>query len=212
MREYGTYIFDLDNTIVDSSHGMEIAFKKAFAAFDMIYEPARYNEYISTPLSETFARYHTGDNSGYKEFVSIVVKTYDDHFHESFSLFCDAEDVIRFLHSRGKKMGIVSNSITRHINAILSHLGVRDMFGSIVGVDRCPSGKPDPCTVLLCLGELGSEKTVSLMTGDSENDVWAATRAGIDAVHIDRRGDGAVYGKAATIDDLRELLTPYRQS
>lgn len=212
MREYDTYLFDLDNTIVDSSHGMEIAFRKAFGAFDMHYDHAKYNEYISTPMSETFARYHVGDPSGYREFVSIIVDTYDRHYDESFSLFCDAEYTINFLHGRDKKLGIVSNSLTKHIRAILDNLGVGDMFGSIVGTDRCPSGKPDPCTILLCLDELGSGKENSVMTGDSENDAKAAFRAGIDAVHIDRRGDGAVYGSAETIADLREILTPFRRS
>ncbi|MDR3075334.1 MAG: hypothetical protein LBU30_04780 [Candidatus Methanoplasma sp.] len=46
-REF--YIFDLDNTLVDSRGGYEKAFRAAFGEFDMPYDPALYDEYIRTP-------------------------------------------------------------------------------------------------------------------------------------------------------------------
>lgn len=212
MKEYGTYVFDLDNTLVDSSHGMELALKTAFDQYGMKYDPAKYEEYITTPLDTTFSKFHPNQPGMFREFVSLVISVYDRYYNVSVDLFPDARICITELYGRGKKMGIVSNSLTQHIDSILTGLDVRHMFGSVVGADRCDRAKPDPDPVLLCLRELESNPRDAIMIGDGENDVKAGLRAGTDALFIDRKNKGIFFRKAETISDMKEILAPFRQS
>ena len=57
MKKFGSYIFDLDNTLLDSRKGYEEAYIAAFREYDIPYDPSMYNEYIRTPLSYTFSKY-----------------------------------------------------------------------------------------------------------------------------------------------------------
>lgn len=207
MREYEFYIFDLDNTIVNSRSGYEEAFIKAFKEFGIPYDPARYDEYISTPLSITFSNYHPNSPCMFRDFTSVFMNAYDQNHMNGVRLFPDAERCLTSLHKEGRIMGVVSNSYEAHIRGILSKLGVLDLFTSIVGYDCVSFPKPDPEPVLLCLSEMGASKDSSVMVGDSANDIIAAKNAGIEAVLIDRCGNRNIDVKAdLVISSLDEML------
>lgn len=212
MREYDAYLFDFDNTIADSSYGLQLALKTAFKEYGIPYDPDRYHVYITTPLEDTFRKYYPDSPCKFRDFYSIVITTYDKYHKDCVMLFPDAESAIRELYKRGKDLAVVSNSMTSHIRTILTNLNVINMFGSIVGADRCRMPKPDPAPVLLALDELSVEPRNAVMVGDGPNDALAGVRAGCDAVFIDRRHSGNVYDGAETICDMKELLTPFRLS
>ncbi len=211
MKEYGTYIFDLDNTIVDSSHGLEIALRAGFKEYGIPYDPSKYSDYITTPLREIWEMYRPDDSRNFDRFFEIVIENYDEHYREAVKLFPDAEECLTELHERGKKMGIVSNSLTPHITGIMERLGLEPFFGSFVGADRCPEGKPDPRPVILCLQELDSSPHDSLMIGDAVNDVTAGRKSGTDTAFLDRKGNRTACNATFTISDLREILSPFHR-
>ncbi|MDR3205921.1 MAG: HAD-IA family hydrolase [Candidatus Methanoplasma sp.] len=188
MKEYGAYLFDMDNTIVDSSKGYEKAFRAAFKEYGIPYDHSRYGEYIRTPLEKTFAKHHDAAPCKFRDFYSIFAATYDRTHMDSVALFPDAAECIAALARSGKSLGVVSNSNTRYIIDILSDLGIRDLFGSLVGLDRVPTPKPDPAPVLLCMRELGAEPSDAVMIGDSGADVAAGCSAGADTVLVVRDG------------------------
>jgi len=206
MRGYGYYLFDMDNTIVDSSMGFEIAYRTAFEEFGMDYDPSRYNEYIATPLDVLFAKYYPGCTCRYRDFASLVISTYDRHYTESVRLFPDAERCIRTLRERGGKIGIVSNSYDQHINGIMRFLGVDDCFDAIVGLETSPVEKPNPYPVRLCMSKLGAIPEDTIMIGDSKNDIFAGSGAGIETALISRCGDYPPCTPTYRISDLGEIL------
>ena len=211
VKEYRTYLFDLDNTVVDSRHGLEISLRAGFGEFGIPYDPARYDEYVATPLRETWDLHRPGDVCGFREFYAVVMGTYDRCYMDSVELFPDARECLEALAAAGKGLGIVSNSYAVHIEEILIRLDVRDVFGSLVGSDSCSHRKPDPQPVMLCLDELGAEPASAVMVGDSPNDVKAGRRAGTDTVFVDRGGWCPETGSDATVRDLRDLLVPFRR-
>jgi HAD superfamily hydrolase (TIGR01509 family) len=186
MKEYELYIFDLDNTLVDSRKGYEEAFKAGFGEFNIPYDPALYNEYVRTPLDYIFSKYYPNSPCKYRDFVSIVLTTYERSYLNDVSLFPDAERCLDRLSKKGKVLGVVSNSYTSQICAILSRLGVEGMFASFVGYERVEMPKPDPEPVLLCRSEMGAVPERSVMIGDSVNDILAGKGAGLFSVLIDR--------------------------
>lgn len=186
MKGYGFYIFDLDNTLLNSRPGHEEAFKTAFREFNIPYHPERYDEYISTPLSFTFSEYHPNSPCKYRDFLSIFTRAYNENYMKGVCLFPDAVRCLATLSKTDCKLGVVSNSYSSHIRDILSSLGVLSIFSSIVGCDNVMVPKPDPEPVLLCMREMGALTEGSVMIGDSRNDIIAAKSAGIDAILIDR--------------------------
>jgi phosphoglycolate phosphatase-like HAD superfamily hydrolase len=190
LKEYDFYIFDLDNTLVDSSKGYEKAYRAAFREFNMPYDPTKYHEYIRMPLEVLFSM-HCPDPSPckFRDFFSVVVTTYDKYHTESVDLFPDARSCLMTLALAGKRMGVVSNSDTSHIKNILSELGVSGIFGSLVGFNRVTIPKPDPEPVLLCIREMAAVKETTVMIGDSMADIIAGAGAGVDTVLITRRGE-----------------------
>ena len=189
MRRYGFYIFDMDNTLVDSRKGYEEAYIAAFEEFGMPYDPSLYNEYIRTPLSMTFSKYCPRSPDRYRDFVSAIAAVYEKTCLNGVRLFPDAERCLDRLSNEGCVFGIVSNSYMAQIEEILRRLRIDDMFASVVGRDRVAFAKPDPEPVLLCMSEMGAFPGDSMMTGDSVNDVLAGKRAGAYSALINRYGE-----------------------
>ncbi|MDR1955151.1 MAG: HAD family hydrolase [Candidatus Methanoplasma sp.] len=206
MKKCDFYIFDLDNTLVDSRRCYEKAFAVAFEEFDVPYDPALYNEYIRTPLRVTFSQYHPNSRDKYEEFVSMVVDAYEKDHLSSVRLFPDAERCLGRLSGAGCGLGIVSNSYMPQMRDILLRLGVYEKFASVVGQDRVVFPKPDPEPVLLCMSEMGASSHDTLMVGDSVNDILAGKGAGLFSVLINRYGEDIRCDECdARIGSLDEL-------
>ncbi len=195
MMRYGHYIFDFDNTLVDSRMGYEEAFIVAFKEYGIPYDPALYNEYVRTPLNLMFSKYYPDSGSRYREFASLITDTYKSTSLNGVGLFPDAERCIERLLEDGRSLGIVSNSYMEQITEIMERIGITDKFASVVGRDRVAFAKPDPEPVLLCLKEMGASRRDSVMVGDSINDVLAGKGAGLSTVLINR------YGEDISCDD-----------
>jgi haloacid dehalogenase superfamily, subfamily IA, variant 1 with third motif having Dx(3-4)D or Dx(3-4)E len=189
MKRYETYLFDFDNTLVDSSSGYKTALFGAFEEFDIPYNRNKYNEYVRTPLSIMFAQYYPDSPQEFKKFVSIIVSTYENVYLDSVDLFPDAKECLRVLTSEERTIGIVSNSYTAQIDGILSKLGIEDMFSSVFGKDKVALSKPNPEHVLSCMYDIGASPDRTVMIGDSEMDIVAGTSAGIETILVDRAGD-----------------------
>lgn len=189
MKRCEFYIFDLDNTILDSRKGYEEAFITAFEEFGIPYVPVLYNEYIRTPLSFTFSKHYPNSPERYREFVSLIGSVYEKTCLNGVRLFPDAERCLLRLSKEKCGLGIVSNSYMRQITEILEKLEVDEMFSSVVGRDRVSFAKPDPEPVLLCISEMGASSHNTMMVGDSSNDILAGKGAGLFSVLINRYGE-----------------------
>jgi HAD superfamily hydrolase (TIGR01509 family) len=206
MKRYDSYIFDLDNTLVDSRSGYEEAFIIAFREYGIPYDPTMYNEYIRTPLSLTFSKYYPNSPCRYRDFVSVIISTYEKTCLNGVKLFPDAERCLERLSSAGCGLGIVSNSYMPQITDILQKLGLDDLFSSVVGQDRVVFPKPDPEPVLLCISEMGALPESTVMVGDSVNDVRAGKGAGISSILINRYGEDVLCDECdMRISSLDEL-------
>jgi phosphoglycolate phosphatase-like HAD superfamily hydrolase len=208
VKEYDFYIFDLDNTLVDSSKGYEKAYRAAFREFGMSYDPAKYHEYIRMPLEVLFSMCcPNASPCKFRDFYSIVITTYDRYHTESVDLFPDARDCLMALALAGKNMGVVSNSNTSHVKNILSNLGVSGIFGSFVGFDRVSLPKPDPEPVLLCIREIDAIRETTVMIGDSMADIAAGSGSGVDTVLITRRGEPPLNCEPTyLVESLNEII------
>jgi phosphoglycolate phosphatase-like HAD superfamily hydrolase len=188
IPRYTDYIFDFDNTLADTSRGYRLAFSVSFREFGLPYDPAKYDEYIRTPLSQLFEKYCRGCTCRYRDFAAMVMSTYDRNYKDAAEMFPDAVACIKALAFRGARLGIVSNSYEQHIRTILREHGLEDCFVSIVGLERMALQKPNPYGFQLCVREMDAPLNSTLAVGDSPDDIYAARNAGLDTALIDRNG------------------------
>ncbi|MDT3376812.1 HAD family hydrolase [Labrys neptuniae] len=124
---------------------------------------------------------------------------------KSIRPFEEGRDVLTALHRAGYRVAVASNL------ALPYETPIRACYGDLLDV-ACLSfeigaAKPDaPFYRALCR-QLDCEPQEILMVGDSwRSDYQGATRAGLQALHLDRRGVGPAGREAITITDLRRLL------
>ncbi|WP_435184438.1 HAD family hydrolase [Halobellus sp. EA9] len=107
-------------------------------------------------------------------------------------------------------LGIVSTNQQATIDAILRHHGLESLFGTAYGreptVESLRRKKPAPYYLERALDDLGAES--ALFVGDSETDVLAAHRAGVDSAFLRRphRADTTLDAEPTyELDSLRSL-------
>ena len=107
-------------------------------------------------------------------------------------------------------MGIVSSNQHRTIEAILDHYGLRNRFATFYGREMDPTSlaRKKPATHYVDKAVADLKATNPLFVGDSESDLQAARRAGMDSVFVERdHTDPSAFRVEPTyvIDSLREL-------
>ncbi|BDW88399.1 HAD family hydrolase [Thalassospira tepidiphila] len=127
-------------------------------------------------------------------------------------LFENAETVLRQLKSDGWTIALASNKPEAPCKAILTKLGVADLFSVIAGGDSFEVKKPDGRFLGFVLGQIGFDNSTdtAIMIGDHANDVDAAHAAGIYAIAVamevdDRRAKS--LGADAIAKSFIELKT-----
>jgi HAD superfamily hydrolase (TIGR01548 family) len=107
-------------------------------------------------------------------------------------------------------LGVVTGRPRADAIDVLERYGVRGLFAAVVTMDDGPL-KPDPAPIRLALDRLGTRR--AWMVGDTPDDVRAARAAGIPAIGVvakadePRRARAALIGAGAghVLDDLTEL-------
>lgn len=142
------------------------------------------------------------------------VKNFEPFYEELYDLFARAEAwrlypevpaVLEGVRAKGLPAGIVSNWDSR-LHSICEGMRLVDYFHFILASAVVGSAKPDRGIFLEALRRAGVRPEEALHVGDSvENDFWGATRAGLRAVVVLRKGTPA--DGIPTIRSLEEIFT-----
>ena len=206
MKEYDTYIFDFDGTIVDSEASLFPVFKAAFAEIGREVTREESNRYIHISLGETMALTKIEGEERQRFMDAVLVHLDDPESIAMIKFFPEAEEVFRELLAHGKKVGIGSNNVVKHMNLVLEGLKGRDYFMTIVGSDRVAHAKPAPDIMYQACEDLGVLCDQSAVyVGDSLQDVATGLASGADGILVDRRNEHPDF-EGKRISSLRELL------
>ena len=74
--------------------------------------------------------------------------------------------------------------MSQFTNTILETLGIKDAFGIVISGDTLTKKKPDPMPLLHAAKHFATSPGMSLMVGDSVNDVQAARAAGFQVLCV----------------------------
>lgn len=123
-----------------------------------------------------------------------------------FFLYDEVPDVLRALHARGLKIGLISNS-HRCLTSFESHFALEGLFSVAISSAAHGYMKPHPSIFETALRQAGAEAAESVMVGDSiAHDVEGARRLGMRAILVSRTGSTEVCPPdVPVIRTLREL-------
>jgi putative hydrolase of the HAD superfamily len=115
---------------------------------------------------------------------------------EAWDLFPEARSVLSFLHSRGFRLGVISNFDSRLLT-LLRNLQIESYFAEVTLSWRAGAAKPDRRIFDAALESMGVESRRAIHVGDSLNEDFEGARsAGMHAILVDR---GSAYRGA--VDD-----------
>lgn len=97
-------------------------------------------------------------------------------------LYPDALFVLEALKKDGKKLALISTSLRANLQKVLDKYDMHYLFDVVMGWEDSKEHKPHPEPLEKALQKLGGTKAKAIMIGDTDNDIVAANRAGIDSI------------------------------
>lgn len=185
-------LFDLDGTLIDGVDDILFAMNDLLAAHG--HAPLVRHDIEAMLGDGTWiltkrafaARSATPTDAMLDELNIDFNARYTETDYAYTRLFKNAETVLAQLKSDGWTIALASNKPEGPCKAILTNLGVADLFSVIAGGDSFEVKKPDGRFLGLLLEKLGFDQTndTAIMVGDHSNDVNAAYDFGIPAISV----------------------------
>lgn len=179
-----TYLFDLDGTLLDS---IELILKSFHHTARVHGRPERSDADwlvgIGTPLRVQLSRMASSD-----EELDALLETYREYnleHHDAMAKpYPGIIEVVRTLHRNEAKLALVTSKLSRGANRGLRLLGVEEEFRVRVCADDVVQGKPNPEPVLKALSALDASPSDAIFIGDSNHDIEAGRRAGVETAAV----------------------------
>lgn len=205
MTTIKNLIFDLDGTLIDSSHGVVEAVNyslrqmgqpeqkpeviKAFIGYPL---EKMYPHFTDAPLKELYAHFRV------KAAETVVAST---------EILPGVAQTLRRLDDRGYHMAIATTKIRANVNGILEKLGWQKLFRATTAGDEVNKVKPDPSILRLTLKRLKAEPSETIVVGDTINDILAARGVPMKVVAVASPFGGQEKVIAASPDFFIESIT-----
>ena len=180
---YRLLVFDWDGTIIDSASTIAESIRQASRDLGLsVPELERARHVIGLGLQDALtAAVPDLPADRYPEFVAA----YRHHFlvrKDSMQLFDGMKQLLADF-SRSHILAIATGKSRRGLDRDLEFHGLKPLFMASRCADET-NPKPHPAMLQEIMGELGVEKSSSLMIGDTSHDLEMARAAGVDALAV----------------------------
>jgi len=214
-----TVIFDLDGTLADTSGDLIAAANHCFdqMGFETRLDPVadagtalRGGRAMLTLGLERAGQYSA---ELVDQYYSVLLSAYGDAIDTYTVLYPGAMEAVEVLKSNGMAVGICTNKPEGLAETLMTRLGVRGAFGSLIGADTLPTRKPDAAPYIAAVERAGGIVTQSCLIGDTVTDRDTARAVGVACVLVGfgpAGGDMAALEPDAIIqhfDELPEVAT-----
>ncbi|HSW65066.1 MAG TPA: HAD-IA family hydrolase [Dissulfurispiraceae bacterium] len=201
-------IFDLDGTLVDSSHDIRTAINFAiepYGARPITVEETRelVGEGITVLMEKVMALESLDVDR--EILVNRFLSYYSEHLIELTSVYAGVAETLTGL-SRFRK-AVVSNKREDLSLRTLRELGLSAHFELVVGSETAAAKKPSPIPIYYVLEKMALLPENAVIVGDSTYDVEAGRNAGIRTVAVTYgyRPAELLRDADALIDSMTEL-------
>ena len=186
MKEFDTYIFDLDGTLLSTLEDLATSTNYALRWAGM---PERTVEEIrmfvgnGVKLLMERAIPDGIKNPKFEETYAKFREHYMEHNLDTTSPYEGIPELLRELKRRGKNLAIVSNKFYDATQDLALYF-FPDTIEVAIGERENICKKPAPDTVLEALRQLGVSKEGAVYIGDSDVDVMTAKNCGLPCISV----------------------------
>ncbi|MEZ5560718.1 MAG: phosphoglycolate phosphatase [Pseudomonadales bacterium] len=214
MRRYAGYLFDLDGTLVDTAPDINAALNVGLARCGL--EPVNvaltrhWVGHGARVVVQQALDHQQRSHDALEEVLDAFLGHYETHIADFSRPYPGVREALAALSSRGARLAVVTNKLTRLSLPLLEALELTPLFDIVVCGDTTARPKPAADPALHACRALGLEPADTLFVGDSSTDVDCARAAGCPVVCV---ADGYNHGIApstlgadAVIDSFLELV------
>jgi phosphoglycolate phosphatase len=199
MNSYNAALFDLDGTLVDNYCAIHSALGESFEKFSL---PApSYDEVFRTVggsiliTAGRILKANGNDEALAQPICEHYLKIFPSKMFDGLRLLPFALEILKSLKSHGMKIACFTNKQQEGADAILEHLGIRDILDAVVGTSLNSPRKPEPEFTAKALGILGVEAVSTIGIGDSLFDYRAARALDVASALVATGADSIEYLK-----------------
>lgn len=209
-----TVVFDLDGTLADTSADLIAAANACFRGLghgdllDPVGDALTAFHGGRAMLRLGFSRLGQGDEAAVDAQYPVLLAAYADAIDTHTRLYPGAADAVVALRTAGFATAICTNKPEGLAETLLQRLGVRGLFGSLIGADTLPTRKPDPAPYLAAVRQAGGDPVRSMLIGDTDTDRKTAAAAGVPCVLVSFGPEGPGIARLepeAMLHDYRDL-------
>lgn len=213
-------IFDLDGTLADTSGDLIASANVCFRQMGLgdVLDPAvdagialRGGRMM---LRRGLERVGQFDQAVVDQYYPILLAAYGEAIDLHTVLYPGAMTAVEALKTQGYGVGICTNKPEGLADLLLTRMGIRDVFGSLIGADTLTVRKPDPAPLREAARRLGGDPAKTVLIGDSDTDRNTARNAGVPSVLVTFGPSGddmAALKPEALIHHFDELPAVVRQ-
>lgn len=186
MKQYDTYIFDLDGTLLYTIEDLANSVNHAMRRFNLPeHSTDDVRLMVGNGIKKLIER-ATPDGTANPQYDSIYEAFLEHYLKHNLDTTRPYDGIIETLGSlkkQEKKMAVVSNKYYKATEELCRHF-FKDYIDVAIGESEHIKKKPAPDSVIEAMKRLGADKSTCVYVGDSEVDIATARNSGIPCISV----------------------------
>lgn len=188
MKQYDTYIFDLDGTLLDTLDDLTAAVNYAMRQYgfpEHTREAVRHMVGNGVRLLMVRAVPDGEKNPRFDDAFRTFREYYLEHSLDTTRPYDGIPELLQELRRRGKRVAVVSNKFYAATRELCHHF-FADTVEVAIGEHEAEGirKKPAPDTVIEAFRQLGVSKENAVYVGDSDVDLQTAVNSGLPCISV----------------------------
>ena len=188
MKQYDTYIFDLDGTLLDTLNDLAAAVNYALRQYNMAeHTREEVRQMVGNGVRLLMVRaVPDGDrNPLFEAAFKTFREYYMNHSLDTTRPYDGIPELLLELRNRGKRIAVVSNKFYAATSELCRHF-FPDTVEVAIGEHEAEGirKKPAPDTVIEAFRQLGVDKENAVYVGDSDVDLQTACNSGLPCISV----------------------------
>jgi len=186
MREYQTYIFDLDGTLLNTLSDLAASTNYALRQYALPeHTTDDVRRFVGNGVKKLIERAVPDglDNPQFENVYATFRRHYMEHSLDTTRPYDGVLPMLATLKARGKRAAVVSNKMYEATQELCRHF-FGDYVEVAIGEREDIKKKPAPDTVNEAFRQLGISKEGAVYVGDSDVDVMTAKNSGLPCISV----------------------------
>lgn len=186
MKEYSTYIFDLDGTLLNTLNDLAASTNYALRSVNLPeHSVDDVRRFVGNGVRKLMERAIEGGDKNplFDEAYATFRKHYLEHGLDTTQPYPGIMDLLKALKEKGKNIAVVSNKFYDATQELVRHF-FGEYVSVAIGERENIRKKPAPDTVIEAMKMLGVGKENAVYVGDSDVDFNTAKNVGIPCISV----------------------------